>query len=79
MPKYIFSLSNGEANVNRKQDGSWMGRLTTRCRNEHSPNPASEDFNLKFSVNRQRVRLRKQIFLLTLLQDVRHENSETSL
>ena len=74
-----FFFKQWGVNANRKQGGNWTDRLMTRCRNEHSPNPASCCVNLKFSVNRQRARLQKQIFSLTPVQDVRYENSGTSL
>ena len=77
----LFSLNSGVVNVNRKRGGSWRAGLMTRCRSEHSSNPASSGVNLKlkFSVNRQRATLQKQIFSSILVQDVQRENNGTSL
>ena len=77
--EYCSFSSSGEANGNQKQVGSWMARLTTRCRAEHLPNPASRQVILKLWVNRPRAMLQKQISCSTLLQDVRYESNGTSL
>ena len=81
MPTCIFSFNSGVVNVNRKRGGNWKAELMTRCRSEHSSNPASSGVNLKlkFSVNRQRATLQKQIFSSILVRDVQHENNGTNL
>ena len=81
MPTCIFSSNNGVVNVSRKRGGNWKAELMTRCRSEHLSNPASSGVNLKlkFSVNRQRATLQKQIFSSILVRDVQHENNGTNL